>query len=366
MLPAAATTTDSGSTSPTGTSSTTAQKSDVKVGLAYDVGGRGDQSFNDSAAAGLEKAKSELGVETKELEAKHRRDRRREGGAAASAGRGRLQPRHRRRLRLRDGRSTKVAADYPDVHFAIVDDAGRSRRRTSTDLVFAENEGSFLVGAAAALKTKSDHIGFVGGVNVAADPEVRGRLRRGRQGRQPGHQDRQSSTSPSRRTSPASVTRPRARPPPQGMYQGGADVVYQPPAAPAAGVFEAAKAAGELGHRRRLRPVQTVADRSEGRHHDLDAQEGRRRGLQLHQVRHRRDPLSRHADVYDLKADGVGYSTSGGMVDDIKAKLDEFKQKIISGEIKVPDSRELRQSSSQTAVGPGDVNVPGPGRAGRA
>ena len=44
-------------------------KSDLKVGLAYDIGGRGDQSFNDAAAAGLDKAKADLGVETKELEA---------------------------------------------------------------------------------------------------------------------------------------------------------------------------------------------------------------------------------------------------------------------------------------------------------
>jgi basic membrane protein A and related proteins len=43
--------------------------SDVQVGLAYDVGGRGDQSFNDAAARGLDKAKEQLGVQAKELEA---------------------------------------------------------------------------------------------------------------------------------------------------------------------------------------------------------------------------------------------------------------------------------------------------------
>ena len=49
--------------------STGGSSSSVKVGMAYDVGGRGDQSFNDSAARGLDKAKSTLGVQTKELEA---------------------------------------------------------------------------------------------------------------------------------------------------------------------------------------------------------------------------------------------------------------------------------------------------------
>jgi basic membrane protein A len=52
-----------------GSSSSTSKKSDLKVGMAYDVGGRGDQSFNDSAAAGLDKAKTELGVDTKEAAA---------------------------------------------------------------------------------------------------------------------------------------------------------------------------------------------------------------------------------------------------------------------------------------------------------
>ena len=50
-------------------SETSSPASDVKVGLAYDIGGRGDQSFNDAAAAGLDKAKTELGVEIKEAEA---------------------------------------------------------------------------------------------------------------------------------------------------------------------------------------------------------------------------------------------------------------------------------------------------------
>ena len=40
--------------------------------------------------------------------------------------------------------------------------------------------------------------------------------------------------------------------------------------------------------------------------------------------------------TFDLKVDGVGYSTSGGKIDDIKSKLDDYKQKIISGSITVP------------------------------
>jgi basic membrane protein A len=41
-------------------------------------------------------------------------------------------------------------------------------------------------------------------------------------------------------------------------------------------------------------------------------------------------------EIFDLKVDGVGYATSGGMVDDIKTKLDDYKQQIVDGQIKVP------------------------------
>ena len=43
-------------------------------------------------------------------------------------------------------------------------------------------------------------------------------------------------------------------------------------------------------------------------------------------------------DVYDLKRDGVGYATSGGQIDDIKSKIDGYKEQILSGKIKVPNT----------------------------
>ncbi len=60
----------SGGTTPAATGGTSPAASStapaLKIGMAYDVGGRGDQSFNDSAAAGLDKAKTEFGVDAKE------------------------------------------------------------------------------------------------------------------------------------------------------------------------------------------------------------------------------------------------------------------------------------------------------------
>ncbi len=67
-------------------------------------------------------------------------------------------------LLLRVGRRRR-AENCPDSTFAIVDDAANEADNVA-NLVFAEEQGSFLVGAAAALTTQSDHVGFIGGVNI--------------------------------------------------------------------------------------------------------------------------------------------------------------------------------------------------------
>ena len=134
-------------------------KKTVKVGLAYDIGGRGDKSFNDAAAAGLEKAKSELNIETKELRGQRQRDRERQVRAAQAALRRRLQPGHRGRLRVRRRRPERARSPRPPrtartPSSRIIDDASVTAANVAS-LIFAEEQGSFLVGAAAALKSKT-------------------------------------------------------------------------------------------------------------------------------------------------------------------------------------------------------------------
>ncbi|MGH8967385.1 MAG: BMP family lipoprotein, partial [Actinomycetes bacterium] len=141
-----------------------APESDIKIGMAYDVGGRGDQSFNDAAAKGMDQAADEFGFESQESEAAD--------GEADTA----------REERLRtfadagfdpiiavgfaySAAVATVAPEYPEVHFAIIDDEAAAGENIA-NLVFAEEQGSFLVGAAAALKSKTNHVGFIGGVEV--------------------------------------------------------------------------------------------------------------------------------------------------------------------------------------------------------
>ena len=162
----------------------------LKIGMAYDVGGRGDQSFNDAAAAGLDKAKAELGADVKEASAVN--------GESESARKERLQ-------QLIDaGYNNIIAVGFayakavgdtakanPDVKFAIVDDASPDSAGPNVDqITFAEEQGSFLVGAAAALKTKTNHVGFIGGVQTDLIKKFEKGFEAGVKAVKPGRQDR--------------------------------------------------------------------------------------------------------------------------------------------------------------------------------
>jgi basic membrane protein A len=134
----------------------------ARVGLVFDVGGRGDKSFNDAAYAGLLRAERELGVEISFLEPVGSEDR--EAALRLFAA---------RKMDLVIGVGfifssdvDAVAHDYPTVRFACIDYApGPSGPPPNVaGLVFREEEGSFLVGAVAGLMTKTQHTGFVGGM----------------------------------------------------------------------------------------------------------------------------------------------------------------------------------------------------------
>ncbi len=306
---------------------------EMKVGLAYDIGGRGDQSFNDSAAAGLDKAKQDLGIEATEAE----------------AGQGESDAAKEERLRVLadsghdpiigvgfaySAALAKVAPEFPEVTFAIVDDANAQGDNIS-NLVFAEEQGSFLVGAAAALKTKTNNVGFIGGVQVPLIEKFEVGFTEGAQ-----------AVKPDIRVQSVYLTQPpdfsgfgdpaKGRTAAQGMYDAGADVVYHAAGGSGGGLFEAAKAAGALA-------IGVDADQYETAAPDV-------RDVILTSMLKKVDVavfdfLSSVSEgeveagprVYDLEQGGVDYSTSGGKVDDIKAQLDDFKQKIISGEITVTD-----------------------------
>jgi basic membrane protein A len=309
------------------------EKIDKKVGMAFDVGGRGDQSFNDSAAKGLDKAECELGFEVQTAEA--------QDGEAESAREGRLQ-------QLVDAgfnpviavgfayspSVAKVAAENPDVDFAIVDDAVEGEN--IANLLFAEEQGSFLIGAAAALKSESGNIGFVGGVETPLIKKF-----------EVGYEAGAKAVNPDIEVQARYLSQPpdfsgfgdpaKGKTTAEGMLDGGADVVYHAAGGSGGGVFEAASAAGAkaigVDSDQALTADDSVKDviiTSMLKNIDVAVY------TYLEAVAEGEAPTG--PTTYDLAADGVGYSTTGGQVDDIADKLDEYKQQIVDGTIKVPTS----------------------------
>ena len=306
--------------------------SDVKVGMAYDVGGRGDQSFNDSAAAGLDQAVAEFGMTSQESEA--------EDGEAENA----------REERLRTfadagfdpiiavgfayGPSIGVvSAEYPDVHFAIIDDSSVEAENVAS-LVFAEEQGSFLVGAAAALKTSTNQVGFIGGVETPLIQKF-----------QAGYEAGVAAVNPDIKVDVTYLTQvpdfsgfgdpAKGKTAAQGMYDNGADIVYHAAGGSGGGVFEAAADSGNLAigvdsdqYNTADPSVQDVILTSMLKNVNVAVFE------YLTEVSAGTFPSG--VTTYDLAVDGVGYSTSGGAVDDIAGDLDGYKQQIIDGDIEVP------------------------------
>lgn len=306
----------------------------LKVGMAYDVGGRGDQSFNDAAAKGLDKAKTELGVEGKE--------------SSATSG----EPESAREERLSQfidaGYDTvvavgfayaesvkKVAGQEKDAKFALVDSTD-AQGPNIENITFAENEGSFLVGAAAALKTKTNVIGFVGGVETPLIKKFEVGYIAGAKAVNPKIDVKVKYLTQLPDVSGfASVDKGKAAA--EGMYQQGADIVYQAAGGSGAGVFQAAKAAHKwaigVDSDQALTADPSVRDvilTSMIKRVDIGVFDF------IQSVKDGTFKAGNH--VFDLKAGGVDFATTGGHIDDIKNKLDEYKQKIISGEIKVPSS----------------------------
>jgi len=323
-----------------------------KIGLVFDIGGRGDKSFNDSAAAGLDKAKSDFGIDSKDL-------------SPAQGGQNREEL---LRLLTTDGYplvfaigfafadGVKAAAgDNPNTQYAIVDDASlacdtatasadpSTCRKNVASLTFAEHQGSYLVGAAAALKSQSGKIGFVGGVDTPLIKKFEAGYVAGAKKINPSIQiDIKYLTEPPDFSGFSDPAKGNAAA--KGMYDNGDDVVYHAAGGSGTGVFQAAR------------------DKSAGGKH------GRAIGVDSDQYNSVGDPslqpfiltsMEKHVNVavyetikdfvngnlktgsnrvFDLKNDGVGYSTSGGFVDDIKSQLDGLKADIISGKIVVPTS----------------------------
>jgi basic membrane protein A and related proteins len=319
--------------------SSSAGQADLKIGLAYDTGGRGDKSFNDSAYAGVQAAIKSNGGQLQELspnsDASNRAD------LLTQLADGGYNPIIAVGFAYGDVIGD-VAKQYPDTTFAIVDSSGVGAdgqplgAGNVTGLLFAANEGSYLGGVAAALKTETGHIGFVGGVETPLIQSFEAGYVAGAKAVKPDITIDRQYISPAGDFSGFSDPA-KGKIVAQGMYDKGADIVYHAAGGSGIGVFQAAAASNKRAIGVDSDQYQTVGDPALQPVIMTSVLKRVDNAVQSFIGDYAGGKVKGGQDITnDLSTDGVGLATSGGFIDDIQSQIEKYKQQIISGEITVP------------------------------
>lgn len=316
----------------------TAGEKKVQVGLVFDIGGRGDKSFNDSAYAGLERASKEFGLEMgKDIEY--------------------IEPteapdRENALRKLVDKKKdiifaigfifsddvNRVAKEFPNVKFACVDYVPPANEAAIlpnvVGLKFKEEEGSFLVGAIAGLVTKTNKVGFVGGMESPLIKKF-----------QAGYTAGVKYVNPKCEVivNYAGVTPDAFKNPTKGkelalaMYDKGADIIYHASGSTGLGVFEAARDKNKLA-------IGVDADQyKEAPGHILTSMIKKVNEAVFQEIKAVKDGQFKSGiRTFDLASNGVDYvydeNNKNLIPDDVHKKVEDIRAKIIKGEIKVPST----------------------------
>jgi basic membrane protein A and related proteins len=310
-----------------GLASVSAQAKELRVGLVLDKGGKDDKSFNSAAYTGAMKAKDDLHIFVKYVEATDdnsfealiRAFAQKDFDLVLAIG-----------VTQRDALQ-KIAAQFPQKHFAIVD--AEVKLPNVSSLLFEEQQGSYLVGAAAALASKSDEIGFIGGMDIPL-------IRRFQMGYEAGAKKVKPGIKV--RSNYIGITGDAWNNPAKGkelavsQYDGGADVVFAVAGASNTGVFDAVEEKQKLAI-------------------GVDSnQNGIKPGRILTSMLKRVDVavFSTCQDLvggkfvpgvhrFGLDTKGVDYAVDQNnekiLTPETRKKLDELRTQIIAGKIQVPD-----------------------------
>ena len=299
----------------------------TKVGLVV-AGGLGDRSFYDSANEGVEQAEEELGIEYKVYECRNDpslyTDQLVQASEYAS-------------IVAVVGYEfydvvQEIAEEFPEVYYIYVDNEIEGIDNLIT-VSYAENEGSFLAGALAAMLTEEDSIGMVGGMDM---PVIRNFEAGYKAGAEYINPDIKVETIFAEDFEDPAKGKEGAT----ALYSGGADIVFQVAGKTGEGVFEAAEemdryAIGVDTDQRYINPDVIVASMV------------KRVGLSIYDtiVSIQNDEVEPGKILYyglEQNGVGMGYGTEDMkqfVTDEMKDKLAEIEEKISSGEIKVPTAK---------------------------
>ena len=302
--------------------------------ILFDLKGRGDKSFNDSAAVGLDKAKAEFGFKVTEnvragSDEAELLKKSVDAGSKLIIGVG-----------FAFGESmTASAKENAGVNYAIVDSG--SGAANMSGLLFKANEGSYLVGVAAALESKTGHIGFIGGVDIPLIQDFYVGYEAGAKSVKADIVIDKQYISPAGDFSGFGAP-DKAKTIAAKMYEGGADVVFHAAGSSGDGLFGAAKEANAAGNK--VWAIGVDSDQALTSSADLAP------FILTSMIKHvdvavyqtMKDAACgtfKGGDrIFSVKDGGLDYATTGGHVDDIKAQLDKAKADISSGAVKVPSA----------------------------
>ena len=304
-----------------------ATAADISPAVVFDMGGKFDKSFNQGVYDGVERFKTETGIEYREFEVTNETQREQalrrmaQRGANPILGVGFAQA----------GPMETVAKEFPDTKFTLID--GVVNLPNVQSVVFKEHEGSFLVGLLAAMASESNMVGFVGGMDIPL-------IRRFACGYEQGakHADaavgvvqNMTGTTPSAWNDPG-----RGSELAKGQFDRGVDVIYAAAGGTGVGVYQAAKDGGKLA---------VGVDSNQNYMHP---------GTMLTSMLKRVDVAAYNAfnevmndtwepgfKVLGLAEEGVGWAldehNESMITDEMKAAVEAASAGIISGEIAVHD-----------------------------
>ncbi len=304
-----------------------AKAQDFQPAIIFDMGGKFDKSFNEAAYNGAERFKAESDVDYFEFEVTNesqrdqalRRMARRGATIVVAVGFSQATP------------LEAVSQEFPDTKFTIIDSV--VERPNVQSVVFKEHEGSFLVGMAAALKSETGKVGFVGGMDI---PLIRNFAHGYTQGAKYVNEDAEvfvnmTGTTPAAWNDPAKGAELA-----QSQFDRGADVVYAAAGGTGLGVLQIAADSGKYSigvdsNQNYLHPGSVLT--SMLKRVDVAVYNAFKGAMD--------NSWEAGAQSLGLAEEGVGYALdehNESLIDaDMKASLEDARAKIIAGELEVTD-----------------------------
>jgi basic membrane protein A len=315
----------------------------IKVGIVFDIGGKNDRSFNAAAWEGVQRAQKDMNICLYDVEP----------GNPTS-----IEPAMRafaeRNFDLVIGVGfaqgpimQKVATDYPNIKFAIVDGVifeadGKTPKSNVASLVFREHEGSYLVGMIAASKSRTGTIGFLGGMDIPLIHKFETGYEEGARSVNPKIQIMQNYVGV---TDSAWNNPGKGKELALGQIEKGADVIFTAAGNSGLGAFDAVEQYGKTqqgeankfvigvdSNQNMVKPgfvLTSMVKRVDNAVYDVvkEVLDGKFQG-------------GFHA--FGLDKDGVAYAMDDNnkslIPTDVINKVEESKKKIVDGEIKVTDA----------------------------